>query len=84
MVLKIIDLGFGKQIQYSGDFDKSINLSVVRVTRRFKFNAYDLVLTSLGNCEELLRENAIKHFKYLLEDMCQIEPQQRVFLMSLR
>ena len=83
-LVKIIDLGFGKQIQYSGDFDKSINLNQwCEPPDDFKIDVYDFSteVYFIGKLfEQLVRDNDIAHFKYtsLLDGMCQIDPRQRV------
>src|SRR5690606_6708854 len=75
-VLKIIDLGFGKHIQSSLDFDKSITLNWwCEVPEEFEKSKYDFrtEVYFVGKLfEKLILDNEIEHFKYhdLLRAMC--------------
>ncbi len=75
-VLKIIDLGFGKRIESSLDFDKSITLNwCCEVPEEFGKSTYDFgtEVYFVGKLfEKLIRDNEIEHFKYhqLLRSMC--------------
>lgn len=74
--LKIIDFGFGKQVEDLGDFDKSVSLnwwcdppSEFPETYDFKTEVY-----FLGKLfERIIQENGIDHFKYMavLGKMCE-------------
>lgn len=82
--LKIIDLGFGKRIDNSGDFDKSISLNWwCEPPSEFKDSKYDFSteIYFVGKLfEEVIRINEISHFKYssLLKSMCEKNPNVRV------
>jgi serine/threonine protein kinase len=83
-VVKIIDLGFGKQISESKDFDKSISLNWWCETpeefnsRRYDFGTEVYFVGKLF--EKLIRENSISHFNYtdLLRRMCIHDPDARI------
>jgi len=83
-VLKIIDLGFGKRIERSEDFDKSISLNWwCAPPFEFSSSRYDFgtEVYFVGKLfERLIQENDIEHFKYLdvLAAMCQRDPASRV------
>lgn len=82
-VLKVIDLGFGKHIGNSNDFDKSISLNWWCTTpAEFADSRYDFTteVYFVGKLfEKLLSENNISHFKYTsaLRRMCEHEPNAR-------
>lgn len=82
-VLKIIDLGFGKHIGDSEDFDKSISLNWWCTTPAdFADSRYDFTteVYFVGKLfEKLISENNISHFKYTsaLRRMCEHEPTDR-------
>lgn len=67
-IVKIIDLGFGKKINFSTDYDKSIELNWwCEVPDEFKENVYDTKteVYFVGKLfEKLILENNIKEFKY--------------------
>ena len=83
-VLKIIDLGFGKKIDRSADFDKSITLNwwceppLEFQTERYDFKTEVYFLGKLF--QRIIQENQIAHFKYLdtLSTMCQRDPSRRI------
>lgn len=81
--LKIIDLGFGKHVSGSDDFDKSINLNWWCTTpAEFADSRYDFTteVYFVGKLfEKLISENTISHFEYTsaLGRMCQRDPSQR-------
>lgn len=83
-VVKIIDLGFGKQISESKDFDKSITLNWWCDTpEEFNYLRYDFCteVYFVGKLfEKLIRENSISHFSYtdLLRRMCVHDPGARI------
>ncbi len=83
-LVKIIDLGFGKRIQHSEDFDKSISLNWwCETPLEFETNVYDFSteVYFIGKLfEKLVQENEVEHFKYrsLLADMCRMDPQERI------
>lgn len=82
-IVKIIDLGFGKQIQTSADFEKSVTLNWwCDPPNEFDNGRYDFgtEVYFVGKLfERVLRENGISHFKYpdTLEKMCAREPSLR-------
>lgn len=77
--LKIIDLGFGKRIETSKDFDKSITLNWwCTPPKEFGGGRYDFSteVYFVGKLfEELIQENDIGDFKYpdLLRKMCEYD-----------
>jgi serine/threonine-protein kinase len=82
--VKIIDLGFGKKIDHSADFDKSISLNwwcdppseFGRAVYDFRTEVY-----FVGKLfEKIIKEKGIQHFKYrgLLGRMCRWDPSDRV------
>jgi eukaryotic-like serine/threonine-protein kinase len=82
--LKIIDLGFGKRVETSKDFDKSISLNWwCEPPEEFAVDTYDHAteVYFVGKLfEKLILESGIEHFKHtaLLSRMCQRDPAQRV------
>ncbi len=83
-MLKIIDLGFGKTIEYSTDFDKSITLNWwCELPIEFQQARYDFKteVYFVGKLfQRIIQENQIAHFKYLnvLSAMCQLDPSSRI------
>jgi serine/threonine-protein kinase len=83
-MLKIIDLGFGKLIRNSYDFDKSISLNWwCETPSEFADSRYDFTteVYFVGKLfEKLIAENSISHFKYssVLGRMCQHDPTKRI------
>lgn len=83
-MLKIIDLGFGKQVQTNEDFNKSISLNAwCDPPREFRDQRYDFrsEVYFVGKLfEKLLADHGIEQFKHmaLLGDMCRINPDDRV------
>jgi serine/threonine-protein kinase len=83
-LLKIIDLGFGKRIERSDDFDRSISLNWwCEPPAEFQSSRYDFKteVYFVGKLfERLIQENEIRHFKYMdtLAGMCQCAPAKRV------
>lgn len=82
--LKIIDFGFGKQVQVAEDFDKSISLNwwceppeeFSRAIYNFGTEVY-----FVGKLfERIIQENELDDFKYaeLLGKMCQRRPADRI------
>ena len=82
-VVKIIDLGFGKHVSETGDFDKSISLNWwCETPAEFANGRYDFgtEVYFVGKLfQKLLGENEISHFKYTaaLGAMCQHNPSQK-------
>lgn len=82
--VKIIDLGFGKQIRSSKDFDKSISLNWwCEPPDEFSKSRYDFrtEVYFVGKLfERIIQENGINHFKYLtaLGQMCHRDPTSRI------
>lgn len=83
-ILKIIDLGFGKQIEATTDFDKSISLNWwCEPPADFKTGLYNHtteVYFVAKLFEKIIRENGIQQFKHtaLLERMCRKEASDRI------
>jgi eukaryotic-like serine/threonine-protein kinase len=83
-LLKIIDLGFGKRIERSDDFDKSISLNWwCEPPSEFQASRYDFKteVYFVGKLfERMIQESNIRHFKYMdtLAAMCQRNPTKRV------
>lgn len=83
-ILKIIDFGFGKQINSSTDFNKSITLNWwCEPPEDFSEGSYNFSteIYFLGKLfEKLILENKIEHFGYkpLLKKMCSMNPQNRI------
>jgi serine/threonine-protein kinase len=82
-LVKIIDLGFGKQIIESKDFDKSITLNWwCQTPEEFTSGRYDFgtEVYFIGKLfEKIIRENEISHFTYndVLRRMCTHDPAAR-------
>jgi hypothetical protein len=82
--LKIIDLGFGKRVDTSKDFDKSISLNWwCDLPQEFSSDIYDhsTEVYFVGKLfEKLILNGGLKHFKHaaLLERMCQHDPSRRI------
>jgi eukaryotic-like serine/threonine-protein kinase len=82
--VKIIDLGFGKQIRNSKDFDKSISLNWwCEPPNEFNDSLYDFrtEVYFVGKLfEGIIQEHEISHFKYLntLGRMCHQNPISRI------
>lgn len=83
-LLKIIDLGFGKQVNTSLDFDKSITLNWWCATPdEFRLKRYDFTteVYFVGKVfEQLIQDNNISQFKYTnaLRRMCEPDPDRRI------
>ena len=83
-VVKIIDLGFGKRVQYPEDFDKSISLNWwCEPPEEFKESTYDFrtEVYFVGKLfEKIIQEKGIDHFEYkgILSRMCHRNPESRV------
>jgi serine/threonine protein kinase len=81
--LKIIDLGFGKRITHSADFEKSVTLNWwCEIPADFSQLRYDFSteVYFVGKLfERLIQENAIQSFKYAsqLRSMCHLDPLNR-------
>ena len=88
-VAKIIDLGFGKQVVDSKDFDKSISLNWwCEPPRDFDDSRYDFTteVYFVGKLfEKIIRENSISHFHYtdVLRRMCDRDHESRIQAFSL-
>jgi eukaryotic-like serine/threonine-protein kinase len=82
-ILKIIDLGFGKRVEATADFDKSISLNWwCEPPAEFASGTYDHAteVYFVGKLfEKLIGEIGIEQFKHsaLLERMCRREPRER-------
>lgn len=82
-VLKIIDLGFGKQVEFPGEFDKSISLAWPFTTpkeflqRRYDFSTEVYFVGKLF--ESLLVDTGVGTFGYseILDKMTCLEPADR-------
>ncbi len=83
-IVKIIDFGFGKQIQNTKDFDKSITLNWwCEPPAEFSNELYDFKteVYFVGKLfEKIIRENNIEHFKYktALLGKCKISADDRI------
>jgi serine/threonine protein kinase len=81
--LKIIDLGFGKSVRATVDFEKSINLNWwCTPPREFGESRYDFgtEVYFVGKLfEQVIQQNGISHFKFTdaLGRMCQHDPSAR-------
>lgn len=83
-VLKIIDLGFGKKIERSADFDKSISLNwwceppMEFRTARYDFRTEVYFVGKLF--QKIIQDNHIANFKYMdaLSAMCHRDPSSRI------
>ncbi len=82
--LKIIDLGFGKRVETSGDFDKSISLNLwCQPPEEFKISRYDFAteVYFVGKLfEKIIQDHGIGDFKYTsaLRAMCVLDPAGRI------
>jgi eukaryotic-like serine/threonine-protein kinase len=83
-ILKIIDLGFGKRVTATKDFDKSISLNWwCEPPAEFAAGTYNHsteVYFVAKLFEKIIHDNGIEQFKHgaLLERMCRREPSARV------
>lgn len=83
-ILKIIDLGFGKRIEATKDFDKSISLNWwCEPPAEFSTGTYDHateVYFVAKLFQKIIAEVGIEQFKHaaLLERMCRNDPSERV------
>lgn len=83
-VVKIIDLGFGKQVQNSQDFDKSITLNWwCETPSEFKSATYDFCteVYFVGKLfEQVIHDRGIDSFQYkgVLSKMCHRDPRSRM------
>jgi serine/threonine-protein kinase len=83
-IVKIIDLGFGKRVQATKDFDKSISLNWwCEPPTEFAVDTYDHTteVYFVGKLfEQLIATLGIEQFKHgaLLERMCRRDPESRV------
>jgi|SRR5579863_8716598 len=83
-VVKIIDLGFGKEIRTSKDFEKSISLNWwCQPPKEFENSRYDFrsEVYFVGKLfEKIIQDNEINHFKYAstLAKMCIRSPEARL------
>lgn len=82
--VKIIDLGFGKKVEQTQDFDKSISLNWwCELPQEFASDTYSYAteVYFVGKLfEKILEEEGIEHFKYLqlLRKMCEKSPMRRL------
>lgn len=82
--LKIIDLGFGKEVKTSDDFGKSISLNWwCETPLEFQQGRYDFAteVYFVGKLfEGIIQDNGIDHFKYreVLRSMCHRDPDARI------
>jgi eukaryotic-like serine/threonine-protein kinase len=82
--LKVIDFGFGKRIQQSDDFDKSVTLNWwCEPPAEFSTETYDFKteVYFVGKLfENIIKDNDLDQFKYteLLGKMCQRNPIKRI------
>lgn len=83
-IVKIIDFGFGKRVEISDDFDKSISLNWwCEPPVEFAGDTYDFAtdVYFVGKLfQKLVADNGIEHFKYMnvLDRMCQKLPSARI------
>lgn len=83
-IVKIIDLGFGKEVRDSEDFKKSISLNWwCQPPSEFKESRYDFCseVYFVGKLfEGIIRDKKISHFQYpdILRRMCYRDPQTRI------
>ena len=83
-ILKVIDLGFGKRVRESKDFEKSISLDWwCEPPQDFEDARYDYAteVYFVGKLfEKILRTNGVVTFQYtdLLRQMCTREPDRRL------
>jgi serine/threonine-protein kinase len=83
-IVKIIDLGFGKEIRASKDFEKSISLNWwCQPPSEFEESRYDFrsEVYFVGKLfEKIIKEKEISHFKYTttLGRMCHTSPGARI------
>lgn len=83
-IVKIIDFGFSKKIDFESGFDKSISLNWrYEPPKEFKEKIYDFKteLYFLGKLfEEIILENNFKNFRYkgLLNNMVELEYENRI------
>ena len=83
-VVKIIDLGFGKRVEATADFDKSISLNWwCEPPNEFSSSTYDhsTEVYFVGRLfEKMISEFGIEQFKHgaLLERMCRKNPRERI------
>ncbi len=81
--LKIIDLGFGKRVRATLDFEKSVTLNWwCQPPNEFRESRYDFAseVYFVGKLfERIIKENGINHFKFTdaLGRMCQHDPVER-------
>jgi len=81
--LKIIDLGFGKKVLATVDFEKSVTLNWwCQPPSEFKEGRYDFAseVYFVGKLfERIIKENGLNHFKFTdaLHRMCQHDPVER-------
>jgi serine/threonine-protein kinase len=82
--LKIIDLGFGKKVRATVDFEKSVTLNWwCQPPSEFKEGRYDFAseVYFVGKLfERIIKENGVNHFKFTdaLGRMCQHDPIERI------
>lgn len=83
-VLKIIDLGFGKRIVESADFDKSVSLNWwCEKPNEFESKRYDFTteVYFVGKLfEKLIQEHSVEDFQHkeVLRRMCTRDPADRI------
>ncbi len=83
-IVKIIDLGFGKEVKTSQDFDKSISLNWwCPPPNEFRDSRYDFrtEVYFVGRLfEKIVQDHEVGSFQYagVLNRMCQIDPAARI------
>ena len=83
-IVKIIDFGFGKQIKFDNDFDKSISLNWWCTTpNEFSLHRYNFQteIYFVGKLfEKMLIDNGLSNFAYKneLKKMIDINPEERI------
>jgi serine/threonine protein kinase len=83
-IVKIIDFGFGKKIEYSSDFDKSISLNWrYQPPNDFDHKVYDFTteIYFIGKLfEEIIQDNVLQDFAYstILDQMTNVDYKHRI------
>lgn len=83
-IVKIIDFGFGKQISFDSDFNKSISLNWWCTPpdefRQHKYNFTTEVYFVGKLFERIITDNGIQEFKFneMLRKMCEVNPNNRI------
>lgn len=83
-IVKVIDFGFGKQINFDNDFDKSISINWrYTAPKDFKLKIYDFKteIYFIGKLfEEIIQENGLQNFAYsnALLSMIKLNYEERI------